>query len=50
MCVDLMNELVKVMFMPLTQIDECLNGLVGIGGSIILSAFFDNLSGTKVVR
>lgn len=43
MCVNFMNKLVKVMLMPLTKIDECLNSLVGVSRSVLLSALVDNL-------
>lgn len=43
MRMNLMNKLVKVMLMSLTKIDECLNGLVGVGRSVLLSALINNL-------
>lgn len=43
MRMDFVYEFVKVVFMPLAQVDKGLDCLVGVGGGILVPAFVDDL-------
>lgn len=42
MDVHLVDEFVEVVFVPLTEVDERLDGLVGVGGYVLPLGFFDH--------
>lgn len=47
--VDLVHEFVEVVFVSLTEVDEGLDCLVGVGGDILFAAFVDNLFSSAIV-
>jgi len=43
--VNFVDELVEVVFVALAEVDESLDGLVGVGGDVLFAAFIDDLLG-----
>jgi hypothetical protein len=41
--VDFVHEFVEIVFVSRAEVDEGLDGLVGIGGDVLFAAFFDDL-------
>jgi fumarate reductase subunit C len=41
--VDFVNEFVEVVFVSLAEVDESLDGLIGVCGNILFLAFVDDL-------
>jgi hypothetical protein len=41
--VDFVHEFVEIVFVARAEVDEGLDGLVGVGGDVLFAAFFDDL-------
>lgn len=50
MCVNFVDKLVKVVLVPLAQINESLNSLVRICRGVLLSALVNDLITTQLVK